>query len=201
MKKLMLALVILLLMGGTFAAGWFLPHGPEAPPPDRPEAPPPGPAARPAVLKPRPKAPPDWTEWQYPDSKEQASGKGGGGTANGVTVGPIYSVELTTTDDLDKVLQWYAKKFNNDIIAMPTGGGGQSKFDSNNPDDPIINGDVLQAGNRPSEDRAKGMWRPVKMKVITLRTPRYDLVINISRAEGESHTHVIVTYLPNPVGQ
>ena len=80
---------------------------------------------------------------------------------------------------------------------MPTGSGSLGKFDSDNKDDPIINGNVIQAGYRPSEDRKNGEWRPVRMKVISVRTPRYDLVINVSRAEGESHTHVVVAYFPN----
>jgi len=57
------------------------------------------------------------------------------------------------------------------------------------------------ASYRRSEEREKGMWHPVRMKVVSVRTPRYHLVINVSRAEGESHTHVIVTYLPNPLNE
>jgi hypothetical protein len=153
-------------------------------------------AAGTPLQKSKAKAPPEWTEWQYPDSKEQGSSKGGGGLMNGVTVGPIYSVELTTPDDLDKVLKWYAKKFGGEIIAVPTGSGSLGGFDSNNKDDPVINGNVILS-NRPSDDRGAGSLRPVKMKVISVRTPRYDLVVNVSRAEGESHTHVVVTYFPN----
>ncbi len=118
---------------------------------------------------------------------------------NGLRVGPIYSVELTTPDDLDKVLKWYATKFDSAIIAVPTGGGVVGISDSNNKDDPIINGNVILASYRPREEREKGMWRPVRMKIISVRTPRYDLVINVSQAEGESHTHVVITYFPNEV--
>jgi hypothetical protein len=188
MKKIALAVVILALVGGAFAGGYFMP---------RQQGTPPAGAKGAENPKPKPKAPPEWTEWQYPDSKEGGSSKGGGGLMNDVRVGPIYSVALTTPDDLDKVLKWYAKKFNGEIIAEPTGSGSLGKFDSDNKDDPIINGNVLLASYRPSEDRKNGDWRPVRMKVISVRTPRYDLVINVSRADSESHTHVVVTYFPN----
>jgi len=190
MRRLALVLAILVLTAGAFAAGYYL-HSWRG-------------TTNTSFMpwqKAQLKTPPEWTEWQYPDSKEQGSGKGGGGTVNGLTAGPIYSVSLTTPDDLDKVLKWYAKKFDNDIIAVPTGSGSLGKMNTENKEDPIINADVLLASTRPNEERDNGTLRPVQMKVISVRTPRYDLVINVSRAEGESHTHIIVTYFPNLPGE
>jgi hypothetical protein len=192
MRKLGAVLAVLVLVGVAFAGGYYL-HLYQSV----------GRAVgiaevlSPAAKAPKPAKPPEWTEWQYPGSAEGGSSKGGGGTANGVSVGPIYSVILTTPDDLDKVLEWYAKKFGNEIIAVPTGSGSLGEMNTANADDPIINANVMLASGRPSDDPARGTWRPVRMKVISVRTPRYDLVINVSRAEGESHTHVIVTYFPN----
>jgi hypothetical protein len=191
MKKFALALVVLALVGGAFGGGYFLHHWQGPNNTERMSE-----TASTPLQKSKAKAPPEWTEWQYPGSKEQGSSKGGGGLMNGVKVGPIYSVELTTSDDLDKVLNWYAKEFGSEIIAVPTGSGSLSRFNSDNKDDPVINGNVILS-NRPSDDRNAGSLRPVKMKVISVRTPRYDLVVNVSRAESESHTHVVVTYFPN----
>ena len=192
MRKFTSVLAIAVLIGVAFAGGYFLRLWQST-----------GHAVGMAEVfsvaskGPKPKAPPEWTEWQYPESTEGGSSKGGGGTVNDLSVGPIYSVILTTPDDLDKVLEWYAKKFDSEIIAVPTGSGSLSRMNTENQDDPIISANVLLASNRPSNDRDKGPWRPVRMKVISVRTPRYNLVINVSRAEGESHTHVIVTYFPN----
>jgi hypothetical protein len=38
----------------------------------------------------------------------------------------------------------------------------------------------------------------MKIKLITYRTSVYDLVIHVSRADGEKQTHVIVSYTPHP---
>ena len=73
-------------------------------------------------------------------------------------------------------------------------------MDSENKDDPIIIVDVIpNNNNRLADDRDKGALRLVRVKIISVRTPRYDLGITISRAEGESHTHIVITYFPNPV--
>jgi len=79
---------------------------------------------------------------------------------------------------------------------VPTGSGSLGKMNTANKEDPIISASVLLASSRPPEEHDKGN-RPVQMKVISVRTPRYDLVINVSRAEGEGFTHIVVTYFPN----
>jgi hypothetical protein len=196
MRKLVSVLAILVLVGAAFAGGYYL-HlcqsmGHVVAIGEVPSL---------VSTEPRPAKPPEWTAWQYPGSTEGGSSKGGGGTLNRVRVGPIYSVILTTPDDLDKVLEWYANKFDSEIIAVPTGSGSMSRVNTANQDDPVINGNVMLASDRPSDDRAQGRWRPVRMKVISVRTPRYDLVLNVSRADGESHTHVVVTYFPNQPGE
>ena len=154
----------------------------------------------PGTPEPGANVPPEWTVWQYPDSKEQGASKGGGGQVNGVSTGPVFSVETTTHDEFDTVLTWYSKKFDNQIIANTTRSGSLGRFDSENKDDPIVNGSVI-VSSRPSDDRNAGSPRPVKMKVISFRTPRYALVVNVSRAEDEPHTHVFITYFPNSPGQ
>jgi hypothetical protein len=196
MRKFAWVSAIVVLIALAFAGGYILRLWQSAP-----HTPGTAQALFGAVKAPKPKAPPEWTEWRYPGSTEQGSSKGGGGTMNGLTVGPIDSVILTTPDDFEKVLEWYANKFDSPVIAVPTGSGSLGKFNTENTDDPIINANVMLASNRPGDERDKGTWRPVRMKVISARTPRYDLVINVSRAEGESHTHVVVTYFPNKPGE
>jgi hypothetical protein len=39
----------------------------------------------------------------------------------------------------------------------------------------------------------------MRTKVITQRTVRYDPVVTIGRHPGGSHTHILVSYLPNAV--
>jgi hypothetical protein len=188
MGKFVLAVAVLVLIAGAFAGGYYLCYWQNPaqivanPPKER-----------------KPTAPPDWKEWQYPDSQEGNSGKGGGGMMGGVSVGPIYDVVLTTSDDLVKVHAWYAKKFDSEIIAVPTGAGSNTKMNSEDKDDPIINFDVTLDNTLPKDDRDKGGARPVRAKVISIRTPRYALAINISRADGEAHTHIIISYFPNEI--
>ncbi len=185
MKKFGIPLAILILMCAAFVAGYYLRS------PDKPIA-----SSLPWNKKTKQKAPPEWTEWKYPESQERESSKGPRGQE--VPVGSVDSVVLTTTDDYEKVLEWYAKKLEFDIVAEPTGGGSIGKFNTANPDDPFINMAAMPSSFRLQDFKEKSKSQGVKMKAITVRTPRYGLVINISRADHETNTYILITYFPNP---
>jgi hypothetical protein len=182
MRRVLLIVVALVLVGGGFAAGWL--------------------AARPHQSDDPWKDAPDGSEWHYPGGAVQGSSKGGKFLADGVRVGPQYTTVLTTSDDVPKVLAYYAAKLNAPQVAGADGGSGFSHFDTEAALK-VVQGAVLQDNTQPpgaGQPKAGQLraTRPVRVGVINVCTERYDLCLFISRAEGEEHTHIVVAYGPQP---
>jgi len=143
-------------------------------------------AENPTVLKPG-ETGPDWKEWKYPGSADHESGQAGGGLDAGVRSPMHYDLVMTTKDDYEKVLGFYAEKTGLSLVDNDKGsgvGGGNHELwfvanDSSSPND--VTG-VSQ------EDR------PVKTKLFGKRTPAYDLTMFISRAKDEKNTHIVLVY-------
>lgn len=175
MKRVVVPLAIVVLIAGAFAAGYLL----------RPAI-----AGNMAVQGAQVKSPPEWTQWKYPGSQEEGSQKGGGVQTNDWAVGPTYSVSLSTPDDLETVLKWYAKQFDFEAISSPTGSGSTGRFNTGDPDGNMYTNVVL-TGTTPNQTN------PVRTKLISTRTARYSIAVAVARNEGGSHTHILLTYFPN----
>ena len=133
---------------------------------------------------------PDWKEWKYPGCAEHGSSLGGGGQAGMSKVPPLYCLVMTTPDDYEKVLKYYADKMGNSVLAVGAGSG--TKVDSSNPEN-CENWFVLNDALSPE---GANRSRPVKAKVFGKRTPTYDLTMHVSRANDENHTHIMLAYYP-----
>jgi hypothetical protein len=139
-------------------------------------------AENPAALK-QDEARPDWKEWKYPGCVERGFGQVGGGQSGGVKTPMDYHSVMTTPDDYEKVLGFYAEKTGISVLALENGagaGGGTSGewFVAN---DSLLPDEVAQN-------------RPVRVRMFGKRTPTYDLTMFISRANDEKHTHIILAY-------
>jgi hypothetical protein len=131
-------------------------------------------------------APADWTEWTYPGGKQTGSATGGGSSLGNVRVGPLHTAQVTTPDEFETVLAFYATKLAHPGIASP--GGTESSGG--------IRG--VATGNEVYAYASQSDTRPgVKAKAITYRTSNYDLVITVTRAGGEKETHILIAYMPH----
>jgi hypothetical protein len=137
---------------------------------------------KPAVLKPG-ETGPDWKEWKYPGCAEHGGGQVGGGQNAGVKEPMQYDLVMTTQDDYEKVLGFYAEKTGISILAVENGAGaGGGNHDS---------WFVYDDSRLPNVAQS----RPVRVKMFGKRTPTYDLTMFISRANDEKHTHIILVYV------
>jgi hypothetical protein len=106
MRKVILAIVGILLLGAGLAIGWFAARRGEA------TSPPTGAwgkpvitfrAADPDLLA----EPPPWREWEYPGSRVHTSSTGGQYKLGDIEFGSADRIALTTPDDFDKVWAFY----------------------------------------------------------------------------------------------
>jgi hypothetical protein len=117
--------------------------------------------------------------WEYPGAKK-LSGQVGGPLVTGVYV---------TGDDLAKVLKWYGEKLGTDLAPRePTAGGVEGGADKQTAS--------FQDSVRPFDDKAKTYPpRDVAVHVGVQNTKGYAVTVVVSRARGEDHTHVVITYV------
>jgi len=114
--------------------------------------------------------------WKYPGATELGSGQGAGG----------YHAMLATTDALDKVEAFYEKKTGEKLKPDQAGGSG---IGGGAGEARVFQDDSVQPG-------AKSEPRPVVVRILVNRTKGHDLSLVISRAKGEDHTHIALTYFP-----
>ncbi len=116
--------------------------------------------------------------WEYPGGKNSMSSE----------VGPLYNSVRTTTDDLASVVAHYDKKLGTRIaVDKPEAGaaeGGSGKQTA-----------VYQDSLQPSGDAKKPQARDVTVLLASQNTRAYCLTLVISRAKGENHTHIALTYV------
>jgi hypothetical protein len=136
---------------------------------------------------------PDWKEWKYPGGAEHDSSLGGGGQIGTAGVPPHYCLAMTTEDDYEKVLRFYADKPGMSGLAAGTGSGMKGGASTDPNTSYIETWFVLNDGWSP-EGVSRG--RPVKVKVFGKRTGTYDLTMHVSRASDEKHTHIVLAYYP-----
>jgi hypothetical protein len=119
------------------------------------------------------------TQWKYPDSEMHGATMSDAETVNenGDRVVPsIYcKTVLTTTDPIDKVIAFYTSKLSQK--AETTKGG---------------DADDRAAGEsgRSVTFHSDSDGRPVAIRIITVNADRASTTLVISRAEGESTTHI-----------
>lgn len=119
---------------------------------------------------------PAFEGWKYPGAKELWSGQGAGG---------FYAI-LATTDGLDKVEAFYEKKTGEKLKPDQAGGHG---IGGSAGEARVFQDDSIQPGVRAGP-------RPVVVRVLVQRAKGHDLTLVISRAKGEDHTHIALTYFP-----
>jgi hypothetical protein len=116
--------------------------------------------------------------WEYPGSKNSMSSQ----------VGPLYNSVRTTTDDLASVVAHYEKKLGTKIAVdkpeVGAGEGGSGKQTA-----------VFQDSLQPGGDAKKPDARDVTVLLASQNTRAYCLTLVISRAKGERHTHIALTYV------
>jgi hypothetical protein len=134
----------------------------------------------------------DWREWKYPGSAEHDSSTWGGGQAGNARLPGHYGMVMTTQDDYEKVLQFYADKTGVGAIAGSEGGGGM-KFSTGGNTSSMEDWFVLNDSQSPG---GANQSRPVKAKGFAKRTLLYDLTMFVTRADNEKHTHVVLAYYP-----
>jgi hypothetical protein len=119
---------------------------------------------------------PGFERWKYPGAKELGSDQGAGG----------FHAMLATTDDLDKVVAFYEKKTGEKLKADQPGGHGIGGGEG---ESRAFQDDSVQPG-------VKAEQRPVVVRILVQRAKSYDLTLVITKAKGEDHTHVALTYFP-----
>jgi hypothetical protein len=116
-------------------------------------------------------------DWQYPGSKELASG----------FAGSAWYVRWSSSDDLEKVIAFYEKKVPAKLTPDKPGGSTITKKDRRLfclQDDSV----------EPSDSKAnKNSPRPVTIRILVLNEPWNKLSLVISRAKEERHTHIALT--------
>jgi hypothetical protein len=132
-------------------------------------------------------APPDWTHWQYPNSSNAGQIATGNTTLANVHVGEVAAAHLTTSDPFEQVLGHYAQLLGQPGITGP--GVGQSM-----PGIRAVPGGQEVYGCSYLSLNSPGL----KRKVINYRTSNYAVVIDVSRADADKQTHVVISYAPGP---
>jgi hypothetical protein len=136
--------------------------------------------------KPGPPAPP-LEDWRYPGADEKSSTGGMSLEVNGQVVKPAPTyVVWVTPDGYDQVAAFYGGKGG---FSQTSGVGitSSTRGESN-----VVVGDD-QNPDRP------GTLRPVHAVCLRRRCGSYDLVVFITRAQNEGHTHIVVLYEPKAV--
>jgi hypothetical protein len=137
-------------------------------------------------------AAPDWQEWKYAGSSEHDSLTGGGTQTSSGAVPPHFCLVMTTEDDYEKVLRYYADKTG--VASLEAGGsGGGTRFNFGPNGAYAEEWFVLNDSRSPN---SANQDRPVKMKMFGRRTLTYDLTMLISRANDEKHTHIVLAFYP-----
>jgi len=134
---------------------------------------------------------PAWEEWQYPKADCIGSGHDQDLTMGGKLVRPAghYAV-LVTPDAFEDVARFYAEKTGFDDPASVA--RSHAAISSQG----TIQGESshLLDDSDSAADLAKA--RPVRAKCLVRRCPSYDLTVFLTRAEGETNTHIVLVYQP-----
>ena len=187
MRKVILPIVGILLLGAGVAIGWFA-----ARPPYKLGGALGKPvitfrAADPELLA----EPPAWQEWQYPGSRVHASSTGGGSKLGDIEFGSADRVALTTADDFDKVWAFYKDKCK---LLNPGDSSSSARFEG---------GGTAQAMTFKVFDdiQAHSFEGPkteaVRARAFAVKSLRYTLVGFVYRPAVADATCILLVYRPN----
>jgi hypothetical protein len=117
--------------------------------------------------------------WRYPGARQ----------FGGVQAGPAHLTVYSTADGLDKVAAWYTERVGQTIepdkATGPGGGGEQPGVVSASCND-SFGPDIGPNGRYPP--------RAVKIGVGVRTSPASTVTVAINRLEGESQTHIVVSF-------
>jgi hypothetical protein len=118
-------------------------------------------------------------DWHYPGASSTSTSGAGVGSPFGPPLMTRGSMQ-TTPDSFEQVLQHYALKMN---VSTATSGSG-SRASGN------------ESVTYQSDSRGPRGPRPVKSQAFARRERGGSVVVFITRADGEEHTHVLLYWLP-----
>jgi hypothetical protein len=110
------------------------------------------------------------TQWKYPGSTLQGGASMGDGGNRSLQSGKCKAI-LTTPDPIDRVIAYYAEKF--EVPPVPEPGG---------------NGREGDARSVATQNDSQG--RPVTIRILVVNTADASTTLVISRDEGEKETHI-----------
>jgi len=135
---------------------------------------------------------PPLEHWSYPGATEHGRGRGPSLVINGQTVKPAPEyLLLATTDDYQKVVTHYGSKLGF-VAASDFGLSGMTNKTSTEAGFQLAFADGQDPGTA-------GNARPVRVQCLRQTCVSYSVVVFITRAETEGHTHVILLYDPKVI--
>jgi hypothetical protein len=130
--------------------------------------------------------------WRYPGAAEHSSGRGPSLVINGQTVKPAAEyLLLATTDDYQKVAAYYGTK----LGFRATGDFGISGMTNQTSTEA---GFQLALADGQDPD-LPGNARPMRVLCLRQSCASYSVVVFITRADKEGHTHVILLCDPKVI--
>ncbi len=133
--------------------------------------------------------PPAMEHWRYPGATEQSSGRGPSLEANGQTVKPASQyLVLATADDFQKVAAYYGTK-------LGLGGVYDGQFGGMNRTS-TEHGFQLAIADGLDPRAGPQTVRPVRVQCLRQTCASYGMIVFITRADKETHTHVVLLYDP-----
>ena len=127
--------------------------------------------------------------WRYPGATEQSSGRGPSLEVNGQTVKPApqYLV-LATADDFQQVAAYYGTK-------LGLGGAYDGQF-GNMIGTSTEHGFRIAIADGLEPKAGPRTVRPVRVQCLRQTCASYGMIVFITRAETETHAHVVLLYDP-----
>ena len=189
MRKVVLPILAILLLGGGVAIGWFAARRGETPsnPSDTSK-----PVFTYRVGDPDLLAePPPWQHWEYPGSRVHTSNTGGHNTLGDIEFGSAERIALTTPDDFEKVWAFYKGKCKllDPGVSSQTmrfeGGGSAQAITINVFDD--IQANSFEGPNTET----------LRARAFVVKSLRYTLVGFVYRPVPTGSTCILLIYRPN----
>lgn len=140
---------------------------------------------------------PPLEHWRYPGATEDSRGRGPSLGINGQTVRPAQEyLVLATADDYKKVAAHYATKLG---FGATDFAGSDFPTSSYNSSGMSTEGGSLFAFLDGTDPGPPSKARPVRVLCLRQTCGSYSVVVFITRAEKEAHTHVVLLYDPKVI--
>jgi hypothetical protein len=131
---------------------------------------------------------PAMDDWKYPGAETAGNGSMGGGGDQHWENAKHFDAAWTTTDDFDKVMNFYADKLELDKDWL-----NKSPWASGNVGDKLLKSLNASPKGGVSDDGDKRL-RPVRCRCLARHTPSYDISVFVTRGATEKHTFILVLY-------